>query len=339
MSSFPFSRFAVFRGTPVPSTSMEWAEYVMVFDTTICDDDDGYTYYATTLRPWIPGSFVLDENPEESDNTIYEVKIHTPSESDFAENHRYMRTPYSIVKHQVNPDLPLEAQSGLFEFNIPVLIFQDTTWMHNLSAMTPMFRHMVVCGEQSKLHIRHTLFLAYERMRLHPTIIRFLDSNKNLYDMTHRQNYDEPSRTKEQWVEHWYVLLFHTTMEPHNVSPLRRAALLPDGDDEAPAQAQEQVDEGPFAALGWIPEQSQWPVFVYQNHVQVERSKMGAECPITLTPLTDMPSVAVNPTCGHIFEPAALTSWITACREKGDVPLCPTCRIAIPNGAMLISIK
>jgi hypothetical protein len=337
MSSFPFSRFAVFRGTTVPSTSMEWAEYVMVFDATVCDDDDGYTYYAATQRPWIPGSFVLDENPEEPDTNCYNVKIHTPSESDFADNHRYMRTPYSIIKHHGNTEL--------FEFNIPVLMFQDTTWMHNLNAMTPMFRHMIVCGEQSKLHIRHTLFLIYERMRLHPTITRFLDSNKNLYDLTHPQHYDEPEWTKEQWVAHWYVLLFHNTMEPRNVSALASAAPLPDGDDEvvaqeqAPAPVQEQVDEGPFAALGWIPEQSQWPVFVYHNHVQVERSKEGAECPITLTPLTDMPSVAVNPTCGHIFEPAALTSWITACREKGDVPLCPTCRIAIPNGAMLISIK
>lgn len=334
MSSF-LSRFAVFRGSSIHSIGMEWADSVMIFDATPCDDDDG-EFYAVTLRPWVPGSFVLDENPEEPDTICYNVKIHAPVMSDFADNHRYMRTPYSIVKHLGGTGLPLEASLGLFEFSIPVLMFQDTTWMHDLQTITPMYRHTLICGEQSQLHIRHSLFLAYEHMRLHPTITRFLESNKNLYDLTQSQHYDEPNRTKEQWIAHWYTQLFCNTMEEPDLYALASAAQLPDGDEEEEAEA--PVPEGPFAPLGWIPEPSQWPVFVYQNHVHMERSK-GTECAITLTPLTDMPSVAVNPTCGHIFEPAALTSWITSCREKGEIPLCPTCRIAIPNGAMLISIQ
>ena len=323
MSSF-LSRFAVFRGSSIHSIGMEWADSVMIFDATPCDDDDG-EFYAVTLRLWVPGSFVLDENPEEPDTTCYNVKIHAPVMSDFADNHRYMKMPYSIVKHI--------GDSGLFDINIPVLMFQDTTWMHTTTSST--FRHPLVCGEQSQLHIRHRLFLAYECMRLHPTITRFLAINKNLYDLTHPQHYDEPQRTKEQWIAHWYTKLFHNTMEPHDVSALASAAPLQDEDED---EDEDQEAPAPFAPLGWIPEESQWPVFVYQNHVHMERSK-GTECSITLTPLTDMPSVAVNPTCGHIFEPAALTSWITSCREKGEIPLCPTCRIAIPNGAMLISIQ
>jgi hypothetical protein len=325
MISFPFPRrFAVFRGPSFPSAGLEWADSLVVFDATPCETVTDGTFYAATPRPWVSGAFLTNEDPIEPDTNVYDVKIHIPSQSDVPYDHRYMYTPYTVSKHHGN--------SGLFAFVIPVLMFQDMSWMPEIDS--PVIRHTLNCHEPSKLHIRHNLFLAFERMREHPAITRFLDTNKNLYDMTHPQYYDAPDRTKEHWITHWYMQLLNTTMEPRNVSALAEAAPLPDDDDEI----DDATQDGPFAPLGWSSGPSQWPVFVYQNHVQVERSK-GTECPITMMPLTDMPNVAVNPTCGHIFEPAALTNWITTCREKGELPLCPTCRIAIPNGAMLIQMS
>ena len=335
--SFP-SCFAVFRGPLLTeSFAFEWINSVMIFDSTECMDEDNGDYIAATLRPWVSGSFVHDDNPLTPDATIYDVKIHTPSLSSFVDTHRYMRTPYSITKHGDG--------TGLFEFNIPVLAFQSTDWMHQTTS--PMFRHVIECGEPFLLHMRQIVFLVNERMRLHPTITRFLETRTNLYDLIHYPSSDEPDRNECQHITFWYERLFHVPFRVETLDeavPETEASSLPySGQDIVPrnlndafvATATAPTTTAPFEPLGWNAQPSDWPVFVYQNHVRMEMSK-GTECPITMTPLADMTEFAVNPKCGHIFEPAAFTRWLQEASERSEPMVCPLCRTDVPNGAMYI---
>jgi len=332
--SFP-SCFAVFRGPLLTeSFAFEWINSVMIFDSTECMDADNGDYIAATLRPWVSGSFVQDDNPIAPDATIYDVKIHTPSLSSFVDSHRYMRTPYSITKH---------GGTGLFEFNIPVLVFQSTDWMHQTTS--PMFRHVIECGEPFLLHMRQIVFLAHERMRLHPTITRFLETRTNLYDLIHYPSTDEPDRDIGQTIAFWYERLFHMPGDEPVASSLPSSeaniveANIPYPSNSSVIVYQIQNYMGtataPFEPLGWNAQPSDWPVFVYQNHVRMEMSK-GTECAITMTPLADMTEFAVNPKCGHIFEPAAFTRWLQEASERGGPMVCPLCRTDVPNGAMYI---
>jgi hypothetical protein len=320
--SFP-SCFAVFRGPlPAESFAFEWINSVMIFDSTECMDEDNGNYIAATLRPWVSGSFVQDDNPLTPDATIYDVKIHTPSLSSFVDTHRYMLTPYSITKH---------GTTGLFEFNIPVLAFQSTDWMHQTTS--PMFRHVIECGESFLLHMRQIVFLANERMRLHPTITRFLETRMNLYDLIHYPSRDEPDRDIGQTIAFWYERLFHMPgAEPMTLPSSEQDIVSRNLNDAFVAEAETSA---PFERLGWNIQPSDWPVFVYQNHVRMEMSK-GTECPITMTSLADMTEFAVNPKCGHIFEPAAFTRWLQEASERSEPMVCPLCRTDVPNGAMYI---
>jgi len=335
VSSFP-SRFAVFRGPPpTNSVPFEWIDSVMLFDSTECETEADGDYIAATLRPWVAGSFVLDENPITPDATIYDIKIHTPSISRWIDNHCYMRSLYSITKHS-------SAGTGLFEFQIPVLVFQSTDWMHQTTS--PMFRHVLECGESSLLQMRQMLFLAVERMRLHPNITRFLEKQTNLYDLIYYPSRNEPERTDHEHIAFWYDRLFHmpgseslasslppTEQDTDHVSRNLNDAFI------AEADTAEELSEAPvpFEPLGWNAQPSDWPVFVYQNHVRMEMSK-GTECAITMTKLADMTEFAVSPKCGHIFEPVALTKWLKDASAKGDPMVCPLCRTDVPNGAMYI---
>ena len=292
----------------------------MIFDSTECEDETNGMYIAATLRPWVPGSFILDENPTTIDATIYSVKINTPSQSSFADTHRFMRMPYSISKH--------DETMGLF--NIPVLAFQNTDWMH--STTHPMFRHVVECGEASLLHMRQMLFLFCERMRLHPTIIRFLQVHENISDLIYYPSRDEPERTEGQHIAFWYERLFNMSFR---VEELDEAEPEEAEEEAEPVAEAEEPESQPFEPLGWNELPSQWPAFVYQNHVRMEMSK-GTECPITLTRLADMTEFAVNPKCGHIFEPTAFTRWLKDASERGEPLVCPLCRTEVPNGAMYI---
>ena len=351
LPSFP-SRFAVFRGSPADSASFEWINSVMIFDSTECEDEDNGNYYAATMRPWVLGSSLLDENPVTPDSTIYDVKIHVPSQSSFADKRHYMRMPYSITKY-------IGINTGIVEFTIPVLAFLSTDWLPRATTIPHPFRRMLNHGEASLIHMRQMLFLAIERMRLHPNITRFLEMRTNLYDLIHYPSRDEPERTDGQHIAFWHDRLFRMSgreplmsslpqTEQQELESIRRnlnggfgydppLRVAPSGVEPLDAVAATAASAAsiPFEPLGWNAQPSDWPVFVYQNHLRTEMSK-GTECPITLTKLADMTEFAVNPKCGHIFEPVAFTRWLQESSQRGEPMVCPLCRTDVPNGAMFI---
>ena len=207
----------------------------MIFDSTECEDDENDDYIAATLRPWVPGSFILDDNPSILDSTIYEVKIHMPSQSSFVDMHRYMRTPYSITKHH-------GIGTGLFEFNIPVLAFQSMDWIPRAMTMPYPYRHVLNCGESSLLHMRQMVFLFCERMRLHPNIMRFLETHENLCDLIHYPSRDEPERNQRQHIAFWYDRLFRMCADELAVAPLSEISAASSSDVvEEAAEAVEEV--------------------------------------------------------------------------------------------------
>ena len=71
-----------------------------------------------------------------------------------------------------------------------------------------------------------------------------------------------------------------------------------------------------------------YPIFVYENHLLCEIQK-GTECPITFEPLSTMESVAVSPSCGHLFEQKALNTWCAAQQDTNKPVACPVCRKAV----------
>lgn len=331
-TSFP-SKFAVMRGPYALTLRTECVESIMIFESTPSADD---SFYTATMRPW-QGYIVGDDYMP--DKTVRTVKIHSPSRKDrygrdfSPSNERYMVLPYAVERI-----IPYVGQSE----RIPILAFESTNWMPRTHTITTVIHALE--GESHMYHYQNIHYIAKELMsREDSASISWLRSLADPYSLANHAEiraipYMHISPTNIHNLRRNIIEnLYHRTVAANYgaLSPIpvefEEDSIFDGAAGYTTDDADAREEEEPQA------EEPSYPSFVYENHLAYEIQK-GTECPITFEPLSKMESVAVSPSCGHLFEQEALKAWGKAQLDAGKPIVCPVCRKAV-SGILIINNK
>jgi len=301
---------------------------MMIFDTTPSEDG---SFYTATLRPWFGTIVGNDDMP---DKMVRQVKIHSPSRSDYhglpfsPSNERFVVLPFTL---EVN------ATSWVHSV-IPIIAFESTNWMPRFDERLVELQLLhKLQGETFKHHFQNINYVAGALMRTTaplPPYITWLQSLADPYAVMNRSEiraipYAHISPTSLHILRLNIIEDYHQrNTVARNVIDAAVAAVQPPAVDYDDYSSMFDAAAG-YVAPAETPLLHEEPptisAFILMNHLAHEVQK-GTECPITFEPLISLAKVAMSPECGHFFDPEALKAWGRTQLSAGAPIICPVCR-------------